>query len=167
MSIIRQTLGALSVAAALTVQANADEGFDQESVYKALRVNISHVAGKKCTIFTKTDAEKLYGPVVRITAGTGKWTCAYESTTGQKAGIRVWREPRSDWQPPRADDYTANISPAKGVGQAAYTYFFSVRQGAGWAADILTSKGVTRVVTLEAGGGPVTTLTIAETIMNR
>jgi hypothetical protein len=168
MPIIRQTLGALIVAAAFTVQANADAGFDQESVYKALRVNISGVAGKKCTIFTNTDAEQtLHGPVVRITAGTGKWTCAYELAKRETAGIRVWREPRSDWQPPRLSSNTSQISHVKGVGQDAYTYFFYVTEGGGWAADVLTSKGVTRVVMREAGGNSVTALRVAQMIMNR
>jgi hypothetical protein len=168
MSTIRKTLAALIVAAAFPVQANADAGFDQETVYKALRVNIAEVAGKKCTIFSNTDAEQtLHGPVVRVTAGTGKWTCAYELAKPETAGIRVWREPRSDWQPPHPNGNTSQISHVKGVGQDAYTYFFYVTEGGGWAADVLTAKGVTRVVMREAGGNSVTALRVARMLMNR
>jgi hypothetical protein len=168
MSIIRQTLGALIVAVASTAQANADEGFDQERIYKALGVNISHIAGKQCTIFTKTDAEKeLFGPVVRVTAGPAKWMCAYELAKPETAGIRVWREPRSDWQPPRLNSYNSHITHVKGVGQDAYTYYFYVQEGGVSVADVVTSKGVTRVVGREAFGGEVTLLRIARMIMNR
>ncbi len=167
MSFIRLTLGALIVAA-FTVQASADEGFDQERIYQALRVNISSIAGKKCTIFTKADAEKeLFGPVVRITSGPAKWMCAYELAKPETAGIRVWREPRSDWQPPRLNSYNSHISHVKGVGQDAYTYYFYVQEGGVSVADVLTSKGVTRVVMREASGNEVTALRIARTIMNR
>jgi hypothetical protein len=135
-----QTLAALLVAAT-TVQAEADTGFDQERVYKALRVNLAGVAGKKCTIFTKADAEQtLHGPVVRITAGTGAWTCAYELAKPETAGIRVWRQQRSDWQPPRPDSNTSQISHVKGIGQDGYTNFFYVTEGGGWAPTCSTPK---------------------------
>ncbi len=55
----------------------------------------------------------------------------------------------------------------KGVGQDAYAYFSYVPEGGGWAADVLTSKGVTRVVMREAGGSSATALRVALTIMNR
>lgn len=171
MSHVQRTLIALVLVAAVAghaSQVKADAISDQKKAYKALGVKIQPQT-EKCTIFTKSDAERVFGaPVVHVETEMDKTDCAYGLAKNPSAGVNVSRGPRSDWYPPRSGTTgVSQIHHVTGVGENAYTYYANAGAGGLYTADVLTSKGVTSVVLAEGAGNAATALTIARMVMNR
>lgn len=124
---------------------------------------------EKCTIFTKSDAERVFrAPVVHVESEMSKTDCAWGLAKNPSVGVLVSRESRSDWYPPRAGTTgVSQIHHVTGVGENAYTYYANAGAGGLYSADVLTSKGVTSVALAEGAGNAATALAIARLAMNR
>jgi hypothetical protein len=162
---LQRTLIALALVAGVAGHASsakADAISDQKKVFKTMGVMPEF---EKCTIFTKSDAERvLGGPVVHTETEADKTACAYSRVGSSNVGLNVSREPRSSWSVPKADSsYYTDVHHVTGVGQDAYTVY---NKGLGYEADVLTPKGVI-VVIMANYGNANTALSIARTVMNR
>lgn len=119
---------------------------------------------EKCSIFTKSDAERILGgPVVHTETEADKTACAYNRANQSTVGVNVSREPRSSWTTPTGNTYVDHVQHVKGVGQDAYTLH---NKGLGYEADVLTPNGVI-VVVLANYGNATTALSVARMVMNR
>ena len=170
MSHVQRTLIALVLVVGVAghaAQVKADAISDQKKAYKALGVKIPQ--GDKCTIFTKSDAERVFrAPVVHVETEMAKTDCAYGLAKNPSAGVNVSRGPRSDWYPPdpKVAVYS-QIHHVTGVGENAYTYYANAGAGGIYSAQVLNSKGVTSVTLAERAGNAATALEIARMVMNR
>jgi hypothetical protein len=82
-------------------QVKADAISDQENVAKALVAGLQ-IGPDKCTIFTKSDAERVFrAPVVHVETEADKTECAWGLAKNPSVGVLVSRVSRSDWYPPR------------------------------------------------------------------
>ncbi len=124
---------------------------------------------KTCTIFTKSDAERVFrAPVVHVESEMSKTDCAWGLAKDPSVGVLVSRGSRSDWYPPHAGTTgVSQIHHVTGVGENAYTYYANAGAGGLYSADVLTSKGVTSVALAERAGNAATALAIARMVMNR
>lgn len=149
-------------------QVRADAISDQKKAYKALGVKIQP-GTEKCTIFTKSDAEHVFGtPVVHVETEMNKTDCAWGLAKNPSAGVVVSRGSRSDWYPPRSGTTgVSRIHHVTDVGENAYTYYANAGAGGLYTADVLTSKGVTSVTLAEGAGNAAKALEIARMVMNR
>lgn len=171
MSHIQRTLIALVLVAGVAGQATqvkADAIADQKKAFKAAGYNLQPKT-EKCTIFTKSDAERVFrAPVVHVETEMDKTDCAWGLAKNSSVGVLVSRGSRSDWYPPRSGTTgVSQIHHVTGVGENAYTYYASAGAGGLYTADVLTSKGVTSVTLAEGAGNAATALTIARMVMNR
>jgi hypothetical protein len=167
MSHVQRALIALVLVAGVAGhagQVKADAISDQKKVYKALGAEIQPET-EKCTIFTKSDAERvLGGPVVHLETDMVKSACAYGRANDHTVGLTVDRGPRSNWTIPKTNSsYYNQVHHVKGVGQDAYTLY---NNGLGYEADVLTPKGVI-TVNLSGVGNASTALSVARMVMNR
>lgn len=93
MSHVQRTLIALVLGAGLAAhasQAKADAIADQKKVYTTMGVNMQVDA--KCTIFTKSDAERFFhAPVVHLDSEVEKNSCAYGLAKDPSVGVDVSR----------------------------------------------------------------------------
>ncbi len=149
-------------------QVKADAMSDQKKVYKALGGK-TEIGPGKCTIFTKSDAERFFkAPVVHVETEMDKTDCAWGLAKNPSAGVLVSRASRSAWYPPRpGDTATSQIHHVTGVGENAYTSYMNAGAGGIYSAGVLTSKGVTSVALNEKAGNAATALAIARMVMNR
>jgi hypothetical protein len=172
MSHVQRTLIALVLVAGVAghaSQVNADAIADQKKVYKVMGVNMQ--VDEKCTIFTKSDAERVFhAPVVHIDSEVDKNACAYGLAKDPSVGVDVSRA-KPPLDPPTAGTFfgakTSQVRHVKGVGQDAYTSYINAGYGGTYFADVLTSKGVTHVILAEKAGNADTALAIARIVMNR
>ena len=171
MSVIQRALTALVFVAGVTGHAgpaNADAISDQKKAYKAMGIKVQPF-NDKCTIFTKSDAERvLHAPVVHVETEMDKNDCAWGLAKDSSVGVLVSRGSRSDWYPPKPDTTgVSKVHHVTGVGDDAYTYYANAGAGGIYTADVLTSKGVTSVTVAEKAGNADTALSIARMAMNR
>ncbi len=162
---VQRTLIALVLVAGVAShasQAKADAISDQKKAFEQHGIKIKF---EKCTIFTKSDAERvLGGPAVHTETEADKTACAYNRATDSTVGLNVSREPRSSWKIPiENNSYVDQVQHVKGVGQDAYTLH---NKGLGYEADVLTPKGVIVVVMANCGNA-ATALSVARMVMNR
>jgi hypothetical protein len=152
----------ISAVAGHAGQAKADAISDQKKAFEQHGIKIEF---EKCTIFTKSDAERvLGGPVVHTETEADKTACAYNRASDSTVGLNVSREPRSSWTIPKTDSsYYDQVQHVEGVGEDAYTLH---NKGLGYEADVLTPKGVISVVMANCGNA-ATALSVARMVMNR
>jgi hypothetical protein len=168
---VQRALVALILVAGVTghaAEVKADAMSDQKKALKAAGIKIQPVT-QKCTIFTKSDAERVFRqPVVHVETELDKTDCAYGLAKDPSVGVNVSRGSRSDWYPPKPGDMaTSQIHHIRGVGEDAYTSYANAGAGGVYSADVLTSKGVTSVTLAEGAGNADTALAIARMVMNR
>ena len=149
-------------------QVNADAMSDQKKAFKAAGIKLAPNS-KTCTIFTKSDAERVFRqPVVHVETEYDKTDCAYGLAKDPSVGVNVSRGSRDDWYPPKpGTTAVSQIRHVSGVGENAYTYYANAGAGGIYNADVLTSKGVTSVTLAEGAGNADTALAIARMVMNR
>ena len=166
---VRRALVALVLVSAVAGhagQVKADAISDEK---KVLGVKPSDF--ETCTIFTKTDAERVFhAPVVHVETDMDKTACAYGLAKNPSAGVNVSREKPPLYPPTSGTQYgvrTSQVRHLKGVGQDAYTSYTNAGHGGLYSAIVLTSKGVTDVELAETAGNADTALAIARMVMNR
>lgn len=132
------------------------------------QVKADATSDRKCTFFTKADAERaLHGPVVYLPSAMDPSNCAWALAKNSSIGVTVSRETPPLYPPHPGTAGISQIRHVTGVGQDAYTYYANAGAGGVYTADVLTSKGVTSVTLPEKAGNAATALAIARTVMNR
>ncbi len=154
---------------------NADAMSDQKKAFKATGVNPLGAKPSECTIFTRSDAERVFhAPVVYFDSDFTEYSktpCAWTLRPKDWDFAVLVSRGKEPFIPPQAENdgglQTSQVRHVKGVGQDAYTSYLHSSTGGMYEAMVLTSKGVTNVMLGEKAGNADTTLAIARITVDR